>query len=86
MALRNSDGSKPLQHAGKKVYTAKKSIQGGWKENMWDQYPQHEMERFEWFYPPEFLKKEVKRVLPSEGEERKRDIVSTMMRRKRYFI
>ena len=36
-------GRKALQHNSIKVISAKKSIQGMWRDNMWSQYPKHEM-------------------------------------------
>ena len=38
-------GRRPVSHRGKKNLTEEKvSIQGGWKNNMWNQFPKHMME------------------------------------------
>lgn len=47
-----------MPHAGKKVYGVVKSIQGGWKPNMWNNYPKHELEKVKFI--PTFEEKMVK--------------------------
>ena len=38
-------GRRPISHGGRKNLTREKvSIQGGWKNDMWNQYPKHMME------------------------------------------
>ena len=38
-------GRRPIKHNGRKNMTEEKvSIQGGWKKNMWNQFPKHMME------------------------------------------
>ena len=37
-------GRKALQHNSVKVVGFKKSIQGQWRDNMWNQYPKHMLE------------------------------------------
>jgi len=44
LRYRNSSGRKHIEHSGKKVYGSIKSIQGGWKPNMWSDYPRFELE------------------------------------------
>lgn len=48
-------GRKHLPHAGKKVHGAVKSVQGGWKPNMWNLFPKHELEKIKII--PEFNEK-----------------------------
>jgi hypothetical protein len=40
---RNSFGRRAVAHAGYKVATFKKSIQGLWTSNMWNTYPKHDI-------------------------------------------
>jgi hypothetical protein len=37
-------GRKALLHSSKKVVSANKSIQGPWRDNMWNNYPKHMLE------------------------------------------
>ena len=37
-------GRKPLKHNCVKVVSETKSIQGGWHETLWNQFPKHMME------------------------------------------
>jgi hypothetical protein len=39
-------GRRALQHAGHKVATFRKSIQGPWSSHMWDNTPKHEVLQF----------------------------------------
>jgi hypothetical protein len=75
-----------MGHAGKKVFSTKTSIQGKWRENMWDSYPRHEMEKFEWISPPQFETKEVKIYRPTEEEKRRPDMAKKLLKRKSYYI
>eukprot|EP01015_Nassula_variabilis_P018496 TRINITY_DN3019_c0_g1_i5.p1 TRINITY_DN3019_c0_g1~~TRINITY_DN3019_c0_g1_i5.p1 ORF type:complete len:174 (+),score=4.37 TRINITY_DN3019_c0_g1_i5:113-634(+) len=52
LRVRNSFGRSALSHSGDKVYGSNKSIQGGWKSNMWNTYPLHELERIRIIPPP----------------------------------
>lgn len=40
----NSLGRMALKHNSIKVMGSKKSIQGEWKDNLWEQYPKHLLE------------------------------------------
>jgi len=42
--VRNSFGRKHITHNGKKVYGVTPSVQGGWRHNLWNNYPRHEFE------------------------------------------
>ena len=40
----NSFGRQALKHNSIKVTTSRRSVQGGWEDNMWENYPVHQME------------------------------------------
>mmetsp|Transcript_12049 Transcript_12049/g.13866 ORF Transcript_12049/g.13866 Transcript_12049/m.13866 type:complete len:179 (+) Transcript_12049:15-551(+) len=42
---RNQFGRHALPHAGTKIFSARKSVQGGWKEGLWNPYPIHKAEK-----------------------------------------
>ena len=40
----NSFGRQALKHNSIKVTTSRRSVQGAWEDNMWENYPVHQME------------------------------------------
>lgn len=53
---------------------------------MWDQYPKHEMEVYDFIEAPVFPSIRVPILRPSENERRRPDITRRYLKKRRYFI
>eukprot|EP01017_Pseudomicrothorax_dubius_P028926 TRINITY_DN3479_c0_g1_i1.p1 TRINITY_DN3479_c0_g1~~TRINITY_DN3479_c0_g1_i1.p1 ORF type:complete len:194 (-),score=52.40 TRINITY_DN3479_c0_g1_i1:125-706(-) len=79
--VRNSSGRQAWDHAGKKVYGLTKSIQGGWRVNMWSNYPKFEMEKWRELpvFKPDTRTQEVKTLTRLPRRQRKPDVYQRVM-------
>ena len=75
----NSFGREALKHNTIKVSTTRKSIQGGWIGNMWENYPQHTMEILK-EVPYEIIDPPTRHELPTK--KRKINYLSKFLRKR----
>lgn len=80
--VRDSFGRKALTKTGEGVYGVKKSVQGPWRANMWNNYPSHELERIR--IPPTFSEKFTVETIQvrnySEKDVRHEDMLTRLMK------
>ena len=80
--LRNSFGQKAIAHSGKKVISPVKSIQGGWKPNLFNNYPKHEISKVDpWFEYPHVEEKITPRRILHPVDRKPMDLVNKSLQK-----